>query len=75
MLPVAMATNPKAECRLSPINHAYLNDLAKLGPYGSGKAGVMRRFIENGIKDALEKGVIRTRNIDEFGGLQDEDEE
>jgi hypothetical protein len=52
-----MATNQKAECRLSAINHAYLNDLAKLGPYGSGKSGVMRRFIENGIKAALEAKV------------------
>jgi hypothetical protein len=71
-----MATNPKAECRLSPINHAYLNDLAKLGPYGKGKSGVMRRFIENGIKDALEKKVIPTRDISEFGEAeQDEDDE
>ena len=69
-----MATNPKAECRLSPINHAYLNDLAKLGPYGKGKAGVMRRFIENGIKEALENKVIAARDIAEFGGVEEEED-
>ena len=53
-----MPTNPKVERRLSPINLAYLNDLAKLGPYGSGRSGVMRRFIENGIRAALEAKVI-----------------
>jgi hypothetical protein len=67
-----MATNQKAECRLSAINHAYLNDLAKLGPYGSGKSGVMRRFIENGIKAALEAKVIAARDVAEFGDSSDE---
>ncbi len=59
--------NQKAECRLSEINHAYLNDLARLGAYGKGKAEVMRRFIENGIREALEKKVIAPRDISEFG--------
>ena len=69
-----MATNPKAECRLSPINHAYLKDLAKLGAYGTGKSGVMRRFIENGIKEAIEKQVIAARDVAEFGGEVDDDD-
>lgn len=69
-----MATNPKAECRLSLINHAYLSDLAKLGPYGKGKSGVVRRFIENGIRDALEKRVITPRDISDFGGVEEEDD-
>ncbi|MCC8975927.1 MULTISPECIES: hypothetical protein [Bradyrhizobium] len=64
-----MPTNPKAECRLSPINHAYLDDLAKLGPYGSGKSGVMRRFIENGIRAALEAKVIAPRDVADFGAV------
>ena len=69
-----MPTNPKAECRLSPINHAYLDDLAKLGPYGSGKSGVMRRFIENGIRAALEAKVIVPRNVADFGAVSEEDD-
>ena len=63
--------NPKAECRLEPINIAYLNDLAKLGAYGKGRSGVMKRFIENGIAAAIEKGVIAKRSIDELGLCRD----
>jgi hypothetical protein len=58
--------NPKAECRLEPIDIAYLNDLAKLGGYGKGRAGVIKRFIQNGIVEALEKGVIAKRSVDDF---------
>ena len=50
--------NPKASTRLRPIIHDYLLELAKTGAYGKGKAGVMRRFIENGIVGALEGGVL-----------------
>ena len=66
-----MPTSPKADLRLSPIMHAYLDDLAQIGAYGKGKSGVMRRFIENGIKDALEKNVIKTRDVADF---DDEDD-
>lgn len=72
---LAMAS-PKVQCRLEPINHAYLEDLAKLGAYGKGKSGVMRRFIENGIQQAVEKQVIAQRNVEEFGdAVSDEDED
>jgi hypothetical protein len=66
---------PKAECRLEPIDIAYLNDLAKLGGYGKGRAGVIKRFIQNGIVEALEKGVIAKRSIEAFGGSVDDDAE
>ena len=58
--------SPKTDIRLTPILRAYLDDLAKLGVYGKDRSGVMRRFIENGIKDAIEKGVIAPRDISEF---------
>lgn len=61
-----MAGRQKADLRLAPIIRAYLDDLAKLGAYGKGRAGVMRRFIENGIKDTIEKGVIAPRDVSEF---------
>jgi hypothetical protein len=67
-----MAAKQKAECRLSEINHAYLNDLAKLGAYGAGKAGVIRRFIENGIQEALERKVIAPRDVADFGGASED---
>jgi hypothetical protein len=48
--------------------------LAKLGAYGDGISGVIRRFIENGIQAALEKHVIAPRDIADFGEpSQDED--
>lgn len=47
--------------------HAYLRELARVGCYGKGKAGVMRRFIENGITQALEARVIAAKNIEDFG--------
>jgi len=58
--------NRKIEPRLPPIMHAYLEDLAKLGAYGQGKSGVARRFIEDGIKKAIENKVIQTRTADDF---------
>lgn len=57
----------KVQCRLAPILHAYLVDLAKVGVYGRGKSGVMRRLIEEGIKEAIERQVISKRTIEEFG--------
>lgn len=62
-----MAETPKTTVRLTPILVAYLDDLAKLGAYGRGRAGVMRRFIENGIRDAIEKKVITPRDVSQFG--------
>jgi hypothetical protein len=65
--------NPKADLRLPPILHAYLEDLAKLGAYGRGKAGVMRRFIEDGIQKALADKVITPKSVDDFGGDAEEE--
>jgi hypothetical protein len=62
-----MASTPKTSIRLRSVIRAYLGDLAKLGAYGRGRSGVMRRFIEQGIADALEKKIISTRDASEFG--------
>lgn len=62
-----MASTPKTSIRLRPVIRAYLGDLAKLGAYGRGRSGVMRRFIEQGIADALEKKMIEARDVSEFG--------
>jgi hypothetical protein len=66
-------SNPKAETRLEPIMHAYLEDLAKLGAYGKGKSGVIRGFVEKGVQVALEKKVIAPRNAGDFKGGDDEE--
>ena len=62
-----MAENKPVPVRLRPIIHYYLAELEKTGAYGKSKAGVMRRFIENGIVDALQGGVIEKKHISDFG--------
>jgi hypothetical protein len=70
-----MATNPPVTVRLRPIIAAYLDELGTIGAYGKGRAGVMRRFIENGIVRAIERKVIEKRNASDFGETADADEE
>jgi hypothetical protein len=70
-----MAANPPETVRLRPVIAAYLKDLAAIGCYGKGKAGVMRRFIENGIARAVERGVIAKRDAVDFGETAETDEE
>jgi hypothetical protein len=53
--------------RLRPIIRAYLRELVATGTYGKSSAEVMRRFIENGIRRALEARVIVPKNIADFG--------
>jgi len=62
-----MAT-PRAEFRLHALNHAYLDDLVREGTYGLTKSEVLRRFVEEGIRRALNDGRIPPRSIDDFGG-------
>ena len=67
-----MADNPQALVRLRPIIHHYLVELSKTGAYGKSKAGVMRRFIENGIVAAIEAHVIEKKDIRDFGETLEE---
>lgn len=62
-----MAINPTTTVRLRPVIIAYLDELARIGAYGKGRSGVMRRFIENGIAQAVERGVIDKKNAANFG--------
>ena len=67
-----MDENPQALVRLRPVIHHYLMELAKTGAYGKSKAGVMRRFIENGIVQARESGPIEKQDIRAYGEALDE---
>jgi hypothetical protein len=58
-----MAANKKAETRVSPEVHAYLQDLLETGAYGSTDADVVRTLIEAGIRDALAKNIIPVRRL------------
>ena len=67
--------NPPVTIRLRPVMIAYLDDLGRIGPYGKGRAGVIRRFVENGVKQALERHAIDKRDGSDFGETFGEDEE
>ncbi|MGA7675767.1 MAG: hypothetical protein WCA78_12085 [Rhizomicrobium sp.] len=69
-----MAENKPFPVRLRPVVHHYLGELAKTGAYGKSKAGVMRRFIENGIVQALEARVIEKQDIRAYGETLDEED-
>jgi hypothetical protein len=57
--------------RLSPILHAYLDELVKVGLFGKDRSAVMRRFIEEGIQRAMAANAIRAKSVDEFGGAEE----
>lgn len=60
--------SPRAEFRLHRLNHAYLDDLVNDGTYGGTKSEVIRRFVEEGIRRALNEGRISKRDIRDYGG-------
>jgi len=64
--------NEKANARLPPIMHAYLDDLSKVGLYGRSKSDVVRRLIEQGIRAAIADQVIARRSSDDFPSDEDE---
>jgi hypothetical protein len=61
-----MAENKPIPLRLRPIIRHYLDELVKAGAYGTTRAGIMRRFIENGVVAALQGGVIERKHIADF---------
>jgi hypothetical protein len=54
---------------------AYLDELGGIGPYGKDRAGMIRRFIENGVRQAIEQDVIERRDAADFGEDLGDDEE
>ena len=69
-----MSRKVKADLRLPEITIAYIDDLVKLGVYGKGRSGVMRRLIDAGIQEAIEKSVLKSKDIADFFDDQGEDE-
>jgi hypothetical protein len=62
--------------RLRPVIVAYLDDLDRIGSYGKGRSGVIRRFVENGIAREIERGVLGKKDAANLGEkLGEEDEE
>lgn len=61
--------------RLPPVIVAYLDELSKIGGYGTGRAGVIRRFVENGIVRAIELRVIEKRVTADFCDAESEEDD
>ena len=60
-----MATNKKAQPRLSAVTLAYLQDLVETGAYGKNISDVARTLIESGIRAALAENIIKVRRSSE----------
>jgi hypothetical protein len=67
-----MANKP-IPVRLRPVIHAYLAELDKIGGYGEGKAAIVRRFVENGIANAIRDKVLDKKNAADLGEKLDDD--
>lgn len=52
----------KFQVRLAPIIEAYLDDLAKSGVYGEGHSGIIRRFVEDGVRAAIKDGFLKEKD-------------
>jgi len=64
------------QVRLRPIVIAYIDELSRIGGYGEGRSGVIRRFVENGIAHEIRRNVLQKKNADDFGEIvveQDDD--
>ena len=53
--------------RLRPVIIAYLDELDRIGGYGSGRAGIIRRFVENAILREIRRGAIQKKNAADLG--------
>ncbi|HEV2301363.1 MAG TPA: hypothetical protein VGR91_07315 [Stellaceae bacterium] len=67
--------NPPITIRLRPVEIAYLDDLSRIGGWGKGRASVVRRFTETGIRQALKAKVIEKRDGGDFGETFPEDDD
>jgi hypothetical protein len=70
-----MASNKPVLVRFRPVVLAYLDELDRIGGYGSGRAGVIRRFVENGIAHAIQRKVLDKKSAADFKETPDEETE
>jgi hypothetical protein len=70
-----MASNKPVPVRLRPVVLAYLDELDRIGGYGKGRVGVIRRFVENGIAHAIQNKVLDKKSAADFNEPADDDEE
>jgi hypothetical protein len=67
--------NKPVPVRLRPIVLAYLDELDRIGGYGKGRVGVIRRFVENGIARELRRKVLEKKNAKDLGGEAEDAED
>jgi hypothetical protein len=70
-----MATNKPVLIRFRPVVLSYLDELSRIGGYGKGRAGVVRRFVENGIANELRQKILDKKSATDVGESPDEDED
>ena len=71
-----MASGKPVLIRFRPVVLSYLDELSRIGGYGKGRAGVVRRFVENGIANEIRQKVLDKKNATDTGEpAEDEDEE
>jgi hypothetical protein len=59
--------NAQVMVRFRPVVLAYLDELDRIGGFGEGRAGVIRRFVENGIAREIQRGVLEKKNAADLG--------
>ncbi len=62
-----MANTP-VQVRLRPIVLAYLDELDRIGGYGKGRVGVIKRFIEN-VSANLTRDPVLDESLDKLRGI------
>lgn len=60
-----MADTDRRAITLANATWAYLDELSELGTHGTTAPGVAATLIENGIREAIEKGYLKFKRRDE----------
>jgi hypothetical protein len=58
-----MADSPRKNVTFSEATLRYLDDIAKTGTHGADATAVIRSLVEQGIRDSIDKKLIRVRKI------------
>lgn len=56
-----MADNPRKNVTFSEATLRYLDDIVKTGTHGPDATAVIRSLVEQGVRDAIDKKLIRVR--------------
>ena len=54
---------------------AYIDELSRIGGYGKGRSGVIKRFVENGIARELRRNILKQNNADDMAEKEAADDD